>query len=113
MYCDLKGKHSAEEDTLYIAILHDIGHGPFSPYGTQYMSRMCIMNKYPCCSCTNSIKFNGQLNLAIQVFEGDYKENLCCSIIKSVGYGPNGLFKNVIVLPGVAEGNVNSERLIK
>jgi hypothetical protein len=38
-------------------------------------------------------EFNGQLNLAIQSLKEIIIENLCCTVIKSIGYGPNGLFK--------------------
>jgi hypothetical protein len=38
-----------------------------------------------------NVEFNGQLNLAIQVFEGDHRKFMLQLI--SSQYGPNGLFK--------------------
>jgi HD superfamily phosphohydrolase len=73
-----KGVSSAkeEENALYIAILlHDIGHGPFSMRWKKASWKMYIMRKSLCCFMHQlNVEFNGQLNLAIQVFEGDYRK---------------------------------------
>jgi hypothetical protein len=58
-------------------------------------------------------EFNGQLNLAIQVFEGDYHRKYVAADIKSVGYGPMDYLKRDSFLLGWCRRNVNSERLIK
>jgi HD superfamily phosphohydrolase len=105
-----------EENALYIAILlHDIGHGPFS----HAMERSIVedvhheqisllfmhqLNK----------EFNGQLNLAIQVFEGDYHRKFMLQLISSqLDMDRMDYLKRDSFYSGVAEGNVNSERLIQ
>jgi HD superfamily phosphohydrolase len=75
-----------EENALYIAILlHDIGTGPFSHAMEKSIVEdvhheeisLLFMHQL-------NVEFNGQLNLAIQVFEGDYIENLCCSLFQPI-----------------------------
>jgi HD superfamily phosphohydrolase len=104
-----------EERALYIAILlHDIGHGPFShamehsivngvSHEVISMRFMQKLNK----------EFNGSLTLAIQIFKGNYDRPFLCELISSqFDMDRADYLKRDSFYTGVAEGNVNSERLI-
>ncbi|MCV9928804.1 HD domain-containing protein [Flavobacterium sp. LS1R49] len=105
-----------EENALYIAIiLHDIGHGPFSHAMERSIVEdvnheaisLLFMNQL-------NIEFNGKLNLAIQVFKGDYHRKFMLQLISSqLDMDRMDYLKRDSFYTGVAEGNVNSERLIQ
>jgi HD superfamily phosphohydrolase len=105
-----------EENALYIAILlHDIGHGPFSHAMEKSIVEdvhheaisLLFMNQL-------NIEFNGQLDLAIQVFKGDYHRKFMLQLISSqLDMDRMDYLKRDSFYSGVAEGNVNSERLIQ
>ncbi|MDD7885802.1 HD domain-containing protein [Flavivirga sp. 57AJ16] len=104
-----------EEKGLYVAILlHDIGHGPFShamehsivdnvsheDISLLFMERL---NK----------EFNGSLTLAIQIFKGKYYRKFMCQLISGqLDMDRADYLKRDSFYTGVAEGNINSERLI-
>jgi HD superfamily phosphohydrolase len=105
-----------EENALYIAILlHDIGHGPFSHAMEKSIVEdvhhesisLLFMNQL-------NTEFNGQLNLAIQVFKGDYHRKFMLQLISSqLDMDRMDYLKRDSFYSGVAEGNINSERLIQ
>lgn len=105
-----------EENALYIAILlHDIGHGPFSHAMEKSIVEdvhheeisLLFMNQL------NS-EFNGKLSLAIQVFKGEYNRKFMLQLISSqLDMDRMDYLKRDSFYSGVAEGNVNSERLIQ
>ena len=105
-----------EENALYIAILlHDIGHGPFShamecsiveDVHHEAIS-LLFMNQL-------NLEFEGQLSLAIKVFKGDYPRKFMLQLISSqLDMDRMDYLKRDSFYSGVAEGNVNSERLIQ
>ena len=104
-----------EEKALYIAILlHDIGHGPFSHAMEHSIVKgisheeisMRFMQKL-------NTEFNGILTLAIAIFEGNYDRPFLCELISSqFDMDRADYLKRDSFYTGVAEGNVNSERLI-
>jgi HD superfamily phosphohydrolase len=106
----------AEENALYIAILlHDIGHGPFSHAMEKSIVEdvhheaisLVFMNQL-------NDEFNGQLSLAIQVFKGEYHRKFMLQLISSqLDMDRMDYLKRDSFYSGVAEGNVNSERLIQ
>lgn len=106
----------AEENALYIAILlHDIGHGPFSHAMERSIVEdvhheaisLLFMNQL-------NIEFDGQLSLAIQVFKGEYHRKFMLQLISSqLDMDRMDYLKRDSFYSGVAEGNVNSERLIQ
>ena len=106
----------AEENALYIAILlHDIGHGPFSHAMEKSIVEdvhheaisLVFMNQL-------NEEFNGQLSLAIQVFKGEYHHKFMLQLISSqLDMDRMDYLKRDSFYSGVAEGNVNSERLIQ
>ncbi len=105
-----------EENALYIAILlHDIGHGPFSHAMEKSIVEdvqheaisLLFMNQL-------NVEFGGKLSLAIQVFEGDYHRKFMLQLISSqLDMDRMDYLKRDSFYSGVAEGNVNSERLIQ
>lgn len=104
-----------EEEALQIAILlHDVGHGPFShamehsivegvSHETISFLFMEEMNR----------KFNQRLTLAINIFRGKYHRKFLCQLISSqLDMDRMDYLKRDSFYTGVAEGNINSERLI-
>lgn len=104
-----------EESALYAAILlHDIGHGPFS-----HAMENSIVNgiSHEAISLLFMEKlnneFNGSLTLAIDIFKGNYKRKFLCQLISSqFDMDRADYLKRDSFYSGVAEGNINSERLI-
>lgn len=104
-----------EEEALTIAILlHDIGHGPFSHalehsfingVGHEQVSLqfMELLND----------EFDGALSLAIEIFKGDYHRGFMNQLISGqLDMDRLDYLKRDSFYSGVAEGNVNVERLI-
>jgi uncharacterized protein len=105
-----------EENALYVAILlHDIGHGPFS----HAMEHSIVENvNHEAISLLfmdrlNQL-FDGKLSLAIQIFKGDYHRKFMLQLISSqLDMDRMDYLKRDSFYTGVAEGNINSERLIQ
>jgi len=104
-----------EEEALIIAILlHDIGHGAFSHVlensivdGVSHeeisLKFMEILNE----------EFDGKLTLAIEIFKGNSPRKFLNQLISSqLDIDRLDYLKRDSFYTGVAEGNVNSERLI-
>ena len=104
-----------EEEALQIAILlHDIGHGAFShslensivngiSHEEISLKFMEILNE----------EFNGKLTLAIAIFKGNHSKKFLNQLISSqLDIDRLDYLKRDSFYTGVAEGNVNSERLI-
>jgi HD superfamily phosphohydrolase len=105
-----------EENALYIAILlHDIGHGPFShalehsiveevnheAISLLFMERLNVL-------------FDGQLTLAIQIFKGNYPRKFMLQLISSqLDMDRMDYLNRDSFYSGVAEGTINSDRLIQ
>ncbi|WP_299252332.1 HD domain-containing protein [uncultured Aquimarina sp.] len=106
---------SEEEDALCTAILlHDIGHGPFS-----HAMEHSIVNEvnHEAISLMFMEKineeFNGSLTLAIQIFKGEYHRQFLHQLISGqLDMDRLDYLKRDSFYTGVAEGNINSERLI-
>lgn len=104
-----------EKNALYIAILlHDIGHGPFSHAmehsivnGVSHEQiSLLFMEKL-------NAEFNNDLTLAIKIFKGEYPRPFMCELISSqIDMDRADYLKRDSFYTGVAEGNINSERLI-
>jgi len=104
-----------EEEALIISILlHDIGHGPFShalehsivekvTHEEISLKFMELLNQ----------EFDGKLNLAIKIFKGAYHRKFMFQLISSqLDMDRLDYLKRDSFYTGVAEGNINSERLI-
>jgi uncharacterized protein len=105
-----------EEKALLIAILlHDIGHGPFSHAMehsiVEHVNHEAIsllfmeqLNK----------EFDGKLSLAIQIFKGSYHRKFMIQLISSqLDMDRMDYLKRDSFYTGVAEGTINSDRLIQ
>ncbi|WP_027391657.1 HD domain-containing protein [Aquimarina latercula] len=104
-----------EEDALYIAILlHDIGHGPFS-HAMEHSIVNEVNHEAISLMFMEEInkEFNGSLTLAIQIFKGEYNRQFLHQLISGqLDMDRLDYLKRDSFYTGVAEGNINSERLI-
>lgn len=105
-----------EEDALYIAILlHDIGHGPFS-HAMEHSIVDEIHHEELSLLFMEQLnkEFDGKLSLAIQVFKGAYPRKFMLQLISSqLDMDRMDYLKRDSFYSGVAEGNINSDRLIQ
>ena len=105
-----------EENALYVAILlHDIGHGPFS-HAMEHSIVEEVNHESISLLFMNNLndEFNGQLQLAIQVFKGEYHRKFMLQLISSqLDMDRMDYLKRDSFYSGVAEGNINSDRLIQ
>ena len=104
-----------EENALLIAILlHDIGHGPFS-HAMEHSIAKGISHEEISVLFMEKLneEFNGSLTLAIKIFNGDYHRKFLYQLVSSqLDMDRADYLKRDSFYTGVAEGNVNSERLI-
>jgi hypothetical protein len=106
----------SEAEAVEAAILmHDIGHGPFSHvledtliHGISHEEiSLLMMEEINKC-------FNGQLNLAISIFKGDYPKNFLHQLISSqLDMDRLDYLRRDSFYTGVTEGNIGSARIIK
>lgn len=105
-----------EENALYIAILlHDIGHGPFS-HAMEHSIVESVHHEEISLFFMNELnrEFDGKLSLAIQIFKGEYHRKFMLQLISSqLDMDRMDYLKRDSFYTGVAEGNINSERLIQ
>ena len=106
----------SEAEAVEAAILmHDIGHGPFSHvledtliHGISHEDISLLMMEK-----INS-DFNGQLNLAITIFKGEYGKNFLHQLISSqLDMDRLDYLRRDSFFTGVTEGNIGSARIIK
>jgi HD superfamily phosphohydrolase len=105
-----------EENALYIAILlHDIGHGPYSHAMEKSIVEEVHHEELSLLFMQQlNTEFNGQLDLAIQVFKGEYHRKFMLQLISSqLDMDRMDYLRRDSFYSGVAEGNINSERLIQ
>ena len=105
----------SEEEALTIAILlHDIGHGPFS-HALEHSFIQGIGHEQVSLKFMEqlNIEFDGDLSLAIEIFKGEYHRDFMNQLI-SGQFDMDRLdyLKRDSFYSGVAEGNINVERLI-
>jgi len=104
-----------EESGLLIAILlHDIGHGPFS-HAMEHSIVNDISHEEISLQFMEKLneEFNGSLTLAIAIFKKEYPRKFMCQLISSqLDMDRADYLKRDSFYTGVAEGNINSERLI-
>ncbi len=105
-----------EEKALYIAILlHDIGHGPFS-HAMEHSIVENVNHEAISLLFMNKLneEFDGQLTLAIRVFKGEYHRKFMLQLISSqLDMDRMDYLRRDSFYSGVAEGNINSDRLIQ
>ena len=104
-----------EANALCIAILlHDIGHGAFS-HALEHSIVNGISHEEISLKFMKALndEFDGQLSLAIQVFEGKYHRKFLYQLISSqLDIDRLDYLKRDSFYTGVTEGNISSERLI-
>ena len=104
-----------EENALYIAILlHDIGHGAFS-HALEHSIVTGITHEEISLKYMHQLnkEFDGQLDLAISVFNGEYHRKFLHQLITSqLDIDRLDYLKRDSFYTGVAEGNISSDRLI-
>lgn len=113
-----KGEEITEEEAIavHIAILlHDIGHGPFSHAlehsiveGVTHEDISALMME------RLNAEFNGQLSLAISIFNNKYHKPFLHQLVSSqLDMDRLDYLRRDSFYSGVAEGNIGSERIIK
>lgn len=113
----LKGTEISKEEekaALLAILLHDIGHGPFShalenmlmdDWHHEKLS-LLLMNEM-------NDQFNGQLSMAIEMFQGKYQRKFFNQLISSqLDVDRLDYLKRDSFYTGVSEGNVNTQRII-
>ncbi|MDF0717233.1 HD domain-containing protein [Muricauda sp. 334s03] len=111
---NVKITEEEEKGLLCAILLHDIGHGPFSHALEGFVAKeisheqislrfMMELNK----------EFDGQLDIAISIFKGDYPKPFLNQLVSSqLDMDRLDYLKRDSFYSGVTEGNINSERLI-
>lgn len=113
----LKGVEISKEEekaAMLAILLHDIGHGPFShalenmlmdQWHHEKLS-LLLMEKI-------NIEFNGELETAMQMFQGKYHRKFFNQLISSqLDVDRLDYLKRDSFYTGVTEGNVNTQRII-
>ncbi|MFK7749768.1 MAG: HD domain-containing protein [Kordia sp.] len=104
-----------EKQALLIAILlHDIGHGPFS-HAMEHSIVNSVHHEEISLLLMEQLneEFNGNLTLAIEIFKGNYPRKFMYQLISGqIDMDRADYLKRDSFYTGVAEGNINSERII-
>lgn len=104
-----------EEEALTIAILmHDMGHGPFS-HALEHTFIKGVSHEFVSLKFMEILNddFDGALDLAIQIFKGDYKRKFMNQLISGqLDMDRLDYLKRDSFYSGVAEGHISVERLI-
>jgi len=105
-----------EAEGLHIAILlHDIGHGPFS-HAMEHSIVENIQHETISVRFMEKLnrEFHGKLDLAIEIFTGKNPRKFLLQLISSqIDMDRMDYLKRDSFYSGVAEGNINSDRLIQ
>ena len=106
----------SEAEAVQAAILmHDIGHGPFSHVLENTLFRGITHEDISLMMMEEmNQNFNGQLNLAIAIFKGDYPKDFLHQLISSqLDMDRLDYLRRDSFYTGVTEGNIGSARIIK
>ena len=113
-YKDVAITEEEANGLLTAILLHDIGHGPFS-HAMEHSIVNGITHEQISLAFMESLnhKFNGSLTCAIQIFKGTYPKKFLNQLISSqLDMDRMDYLKRDSFYTGVAEGNINAERLI-
>ena len=103
-----------EKAALLAILLHDVGHGPFS-HALENMlmddwhhEKLSLLLMYKM-----NEEFNGELSVAIEMFQGKYHRKFFNQLISSqLDVDRLDYLKRDSFYTGVVEGNVNTQRII-
>jgi HD superfamily phosphohydrolase len=104
-----------EREAMQIAILlHDIGHGPFS-HATEESLLHGVHHEtisFQIITLLNE-RFEGQLDLAIQIFNGEYPRKFMHQLVSGqIDVDRLDYLKRDSFYTGVTEGNINTNRIL-
>ncbi|WET00119.1 HD domain-containing protein [Chryseobacterium arthrosphaerae] len=110
----VKISEEEEKGAMLAILMHDIGHGPFShalesmlmdDWHHEKLS-LLLMNKL-------NEEFNGELSMAIEMFQGKYHRKFFNQLISSqLDVDRLDYLKRDSFFTGVSEGNINTQRII-
>ncbi|PXW15389.1 hypothetical protein C8D70_105254 [Chryseobacterium sp. CBTAP 102] len=110
----VKISEEEEKGAMLAILMHDIGHGPFShalesmlmdDWHHENLS-LLLMNKL-------NEEFEGQLSMAIEMFQGKYHRKFFNQLISSqLDVDRLDYLKRDSFFTGVSEGNINTQRII-
>lgn len=110
----VKISEEEEKGAMLAILMHDIGHGPFShalesmlmdDWHHEKLS-LLLMNKL-------NEEFDGQLSMAIEMFQGKYHRKFFNQLISSqLDVDRLDYLKRDSFFTGVSEGNINTQRII-
>ena len=103
-----------EEGLLAAILLHDIGHGPFSHAMENSIVEEVQHEDISLFFMEDlNLKFNGSLTTAIAIFKKEHPKQFLNQLVSSqLDMDRMDYLKRDSFYTGVAEGNINSERLI-
>lgn len=113
----IKGVEISEDESnalLCAILLHDIGHGPFS-HTLEHSIAKGLSHEQISLKFMQALneEFNGSLTIAISIFKGEYPRKFLCQLVSGqLDMDRADYLKRDSFYTGVAEGNINSERLI-
>lgn len=106
---------ATEEEALTLAILlHDIGHGPYS-HAMEHSLIKGVDHEHVSLKIMKLLneEFKGALDLCIRIFKGEYHRSFMNQLISGqLDMDRMDYLKRDSFYSGVAEGNINAERLI-
>lgn len=111
---DVKISKEEEEGLLCAILLHDIGHGPFS-HAMEHSIVEAVSHEHISLLYMEMLnrKFNGSLTIAIAIFKREYNKKFLNQLVSSqLDVDRLDYLKRDSFYTGVAEGNINSERLL-
>lgn len=110
----IKISDEEEKSAMLAILLHDVGHGPFSHALESLLMKdwhheklsVLLMNEL-------NEEFSGELSMAMEMFQGKYHRKFFNQLISSqLDVDRLDYLKRDSFYTGVAEGNVNAQRII-
>lgn len=102
------------EGVLIAILLHDIGHGPFS-HAMEHSIAEGVSHERISLRFMEALnsEFNGSLTLAIAIFKGTYERAFLNQLVSGqLDMDRTDYLKRDSFYTGMAEGNINTERII-